>query len=79
VAKLKPETSREHSRLLKACVEAHEKYESLLPKPLTVPAGGRAKIVAFSEKDLQFIQDADWQRLSARDALDRFRATHGLI
>ena len=78
MAKLKPDAKREYSRLLKGCVQAHEKYESLLPKPVTVPAGARAKTIAFNEKDLLLLQDADWQRVVARDALDRFRATHGL-
>jgi hypothetical protein len=78
MAKLEPDASREYSRLLKECVQAHEKYESLLPKPVTVPAGARAKTIAFSETDLLLSQEADWQRLVAREALDRFRAIHGL-
>ena len=78
MAKLSAEAKREYARLLKECVKAHERYESLLPRP--VVAGGRQKAitVAFTEEDLQLIQDADWQRVAARDALDRFRAEHGV-
>lgn len=78
MAKLKPQASREYTRLLNECVQAHEKYESLLPKPVAAHASRKAATPAFSESDLQLVQDADWQRLMARDALDRFRATHRL-
>ena len=78
MAKLKPDTNREYSRLLNACVQAHERYESLLPKPVTAHAAAKTATTTFTEYDLQLAQEADWQRLLARDALDRFRATHGL-
>ncbi len=78
MAKLEPGARREYARLLNECVLAHERYESLLPKPVAARRGARSATATFSETDLQLAQEADWQRLLARDALDRFRATHGL-
>ena len=78
MARLKSELNREYSRLLKECLQAHERYESFLPRPVTARAAGKTATTTFTEYDLQLAQEADWQRLLARDALDRFRATHGL-
>ncbi len=78
MAKLKPDANREYSRLLDECVRAHERYESLLPKPVTVRAARTPTGSGFGEDDLQLIQEAARQRLLARGALDRFRAAHGL-
>ena len=78
MAKLKPEANKEYARLLNECVQAHEKYESLLPKPVAAHASGKAATSTFTEADLQLVQEADLQRMIARDALDRFRATHRL-
>ncbi len=78
MAQLTPDVKREYSRLLDECVQAHERFESLLPKPVTAPTRRRAATPAFSEEDLHLVQEADRQRLLARDALDRFRAEHGL-
>ena len=78
MAKLSAEAKREYTRLLKECVQAHERYESLLPRPVAAGSRKQAITAAFTEEDLQLIQDADWQRVLARDALDRFRAEHGV-
>lgn len=78
MTKLSAGAKREYTRLLKECVQAHERYESLLPRPVVAGGQKQAATAAFTEADLKLIQDADWQRVAARDALDRFRAEHGV-
>jgi len=78
MARLQPDAHREHERLLDEYHQAQENYQSLLPHAAEAPASRRVATIAFSEKDLELAQEADRQRLMARDALDRFRATHGM-
>ena len=76
MARLNQDADREHERLLREYHQAQEKYQSLLPHAIEAPASRRVATIAFSEQDLELAQEADRQRLMAREALDRFRATH---
>ena len=75
-AKLTPEQRREHARLLRDLLRAQERYTSLLPQVAAVGAGGEP--AAFGEEELRQVEEADRERLLAREALHRFRAGHGM-
>ena len=75
-AKLTPEQSREHARLLRDLLRAQERYTSLLPQVAAVGAGREPP--AFGEEELRQVEEADRERLLAREALHRFRAGHGM-
>lgn len=72
------EESQEHARLLNQFVQAQERYKSLLPRPVAVGAGQRSPSTAPDDKFLALVQEADRERLVARDALYRFRSQHGM-
>ena len=75
---LNPQESQEHARLLNEFVQAQERYKSLLPR-VVVLAGGQAPPAAVpGEGYLLQVQQADGERLLARESLYNFRAAHGL-
>ena len=76
---LNPQESQEHARLLNEFVQAQERYKSLLPR-VVVLAGGQETPPAPvpSEDYLLQVQEADRERLLAREALYNFRAARGL-
>jgi len=77
IANFTKEDSAEHARLLNAFVQAQERYKSLLPRP--VAAGARDDAAAPpGEALLLLVQEADRERLLAREALYRFRSSHGI-
>jgi hypothetical protein len=76
IANLTAEDSAEHARLLNAFVQAQERYKSLLPRP--VAAGVAAGPAQSGEALLHQVQEADRDRLLAREALYRFRSSHGI-
>ena len=79
MAKFNQDAKREHARLRKEYQQAQERYRALVPHAAESGSPRAVAVaVAFSEKDLELVQQADLQRLMAREALDRFRATHGM-
>ena len=75
---LNPQESQEHARLLNEFVQAQERYKSLLPR-VVVLAGGQAPPRPVPSEDyLLQVQEADRERLLARESLYNFRAAHGL-
>ncbi|MDO8614757.1 MAG: hypothetical protein Q7T33_03345 [Dehalococcoidia bacterium] len=74
---LNPDESQEHSRLLNDFVAAQERYKSLLPR-VAVAAGREQPASAPGEQFLLLAQEADRDRLLAREALYRFRESHGI-
>ncbi len=75
---LNPQESQEHARLLNEFVQAQERYKSLLPKAAVLAGGQAAPPPVPSEDYLLQVQEADRERLLAREALYNFRATRGL-
>ena len=74
---LSPDESSEHSRLLNDFVAAQERYKSLLPR-VAVAAGREQPAAAPGEQFLLLVQEADRERILAREALYNFRETHGI-
>ena len=74
---LTPQDSQEHARLLNEFVQAQERYKALLPRVVPVGAGGPPPAL-MTEEQLRLVQQADMERLLARESLYRFRDAHGI-
>ncbi len=75
---LNPQESQEHARLLNEFVQAQERYKSLLPRVVVLAGGPEQPPAVPSEDYLLQVQEADGERLLARESLYSFRAAHGL-
>ena len=75
---LNPQESQEHARLLNEFVQAQERYKSLLPRVVVLPGGQEPPRPVVTEDYLPLVQEADRERLLAREALYNFRAARGL-
>jgi hypothetical protein len=75
---LNPQESQEHARLLNEFVQAQERYKSLLPRVAVLASGQAPPPAVPGEGYLLQVQQADGERLLARESLYNFRAAHGL-